>query len=187
MQNNESAKNYTIVIKEVLWDEDSKTEHVRYTDLPATKEEFDEYYRPINAYRRRMQEHGRCACPPKKRLLCNMDCWTCPYHCSGDCSSLEDPVQGEHYQSEDTQDLTIGDTLESGEMIDSVLEDAELLKALYAKLAELDPTERKICELVMQGKSDRKASEILGIPARTIGYKRNKAFEALREALEKYL
>ena len=39
--------------------------------------------------------------------------------------------------------------------IAEILEDVELLRALYAKLNELDPEGRLICQLVMQGKSER--------------------------------
>ena len=57
--------------------------------IPCTKEQFDDYYRDINAYRRTQQNHGRCVCPPSKRLSCDMDCFNCPYHTSGDMSSLD--------------------------------------------------------------------------------------------------
>lgn len=57
--------------------------------IPCTKEQFDDYYRDINAYRRTQQNHGRCVCPPSKRLSCDMDCYSCPYHTLGDMSSLD--------------------------------------------------------------------------------------------------
>ena len=31
--------------------------------VPATKEEFDAYYRDINAFRRTQMNHGCCVCP----------------------------------------------------------------------------------------------------------------------------
>lgn len=57
--------------------------------IPCTKEQFDDYYRDINAYRRTQQNHGRCVCPPSNRLSCDMDCYSCPYHTLGDMSSLD--------------------------------------------------------------------------------------------------
>ena len=57
--------------------------------IPCTKEQFDDYYRDINAYRRTQQNHGRCVCLPSKRLSCDMDCYSCPYHTPGDMSSLD--------------------------------------------------------------------------------------------------
>lgn len=58
--------------------------------VPVDKQTLDEYYRPINAYRRTAENHGRCICPEKNRLMCDMDCLTCPYHTSGDMSYLDD-------------------------------------------------------------------------------------------------
>lgn len=34
--------------------------------IPVTKEEFDNYYRGINAYRQKEQYHKRCVCPKAK-------------------------------------------------------------------------------------------------------------------------
>lgn len=57
--------------------------------VPVSKTDYDNYYRDINAYRRRQQEHGRCVCPANKRYLCDMDCWTCRFHKAGDELSLD--------------------------------------------------------------------------------------------------
>ena len=58
MSNSESqSKAYHIYIKE------------RHVWVPVSKSDFDNYYRDINAYRRRQQEHGRCVCPASKRYL----------------------------------------------------------------------------------------------------------------------
>lgn len=68
------SKQYRIYIKE------SKS----WVDV--NKEFYTDYYREINAYRKRQQEHGRCVCPASKRYLCDMDCMTCPYPLSEPCS-----------------------------------------------------------------------------------------------------
>lgn len=49
----------------------------------VNKEFYTNYYRDINAYRKRQQEHGRCVCPASKRYLCDMDSFTCPYAKAG--------------------------------------------------------------------------------------------------------
>ena len=63
--------------------------------VPVSKADYDNYYREINAYRRRQQEHGRCVCPASKRYLCDMDCWTCRFHKGGDELSLDYTVTDE--------------------------------------------------------------------------------------------
>ena len=57
--------------------------------IPVTEEEFDNYYRDINAFRKKQQRHGRCVCPEAKRLDCDMDCDTCPFRRAGDHRSLD--------------------------------------------------------------------------------------------------
>lgn len=63
--------------------------------VPVSKADFDNYYRDVNAYRRRQQEHGRCICPANKRYLCDMDCCTCRFHKGGDELSLDYTVTDE--------------------------------------------------------------------------------------------
>ena len=60
--------------------------------VDVNKEFYTNYYREINAYRKRQQEHGRCVCPASKRYLCDMDCFTCPYAKAGDQLSLDNTV-----------------------------------------------------------------------------------------------
>ena len=36
--------------------------------VPVSKAFYDNYYRDINAYRRKQQEHGRCLCSRKVSL-----------------------------------------------------------------------------------------------------------------------
>ena len=60
--------------------------------VDVNKEFYTNYYREINTYRKRQQEHGRCICPASKRYLCDMDCFTCPYAKAGDQLSLDNTV-----------------------------------------------------------------------------------------------
>lgn len=71
--------------------ENQYTIYIRSTkeSIPVSKEEFDAYYHDINIYRIRQQRHGRCVCPASKRLTCDMDCPTCPFHRMGDMRSLD--------------------------------------------------------------------------------------------------
>ena len=106
------SKEYRIYIKE------SKS----WVDV--NKEFYTNYYRDINAYRKRQQEHGRCVCPASK---------------------------------------------------------------LYAKLNELDPEGRLICQLIMQGKSERDCGKEMGLSRNTFVYRRDKLFKKLRSELKDYI
>lgn len=122
------SKQYRIYIKE------SKS----WVDV--NKEFYTNYYRDINAYRKRQQEHGRCVCPASKRYLCDMDCMTCPYVKAGDQLSLDNTVS----DGEGNEKSWLDDMPDESAAIAELMEDAELLRALYAKLNELDPEGRLI-------------------------------------------
>ena len=74
------------------------TIYIRSTkeSIPVSKEEFDAYYHDINIYRIRQQRHGRCVCSASKRLTCDMDCLTCPFHriyCASASQMFRVPVE----------------------------------------------------------------------------------------------
>lgn len=152
--------------------------------VPVSKADYDNYYRDINAYRRRQQEHGRCVCPVSKRYLCDMDCWTCRFHKAGDELSLDYTVTDE----DGNEKSWLDDLPDDGPGAQSILEERELLDALMCMLDELDPDGRRICELLLQNKTEREIAVIMGISQQsTINYKKRKAFETLRELLRDYI
>lgn len=149
--------------------------------VDVSKEFYTNYYRDINAYRKRQQEHGRCVCPASKRYLCDMDCLTCPYTKAGDQLSLDNTVSNGNEKS------WLDDTPDESAAIAEVLEDAELLRALYTKLNELDPEGRLICQLIMEGKSERDCGKAMGLSRNTYVYKRDKLFQRLRSELKDFI
>ena len=165
------SKQYRIYVKE------SKS----WVDV--SKEFYTNYYRNINAYRKRQQAHGRCQCLENQRYLCNMDCWTCPHFTDGDQLSLNNTM----HDKDGNEKSWIDEIPSSDATITEFLEDAELLRALYAKLDELDPESRLICQLVMEGKSERSCAEAMGLSRNTFTYRRDKLFRKLRESLEEYI
>ena len=71
--------------------------------------------------------------------------------------------------------------------IAELTEDAELLRALYAKLNELDPEGRLICQLIMEGKSERDCGKEMGLSRNTFVYRRDKLFKKRRSELKDYI
>ena len=94
--------------------------------VDVNKEFYTNYYRDINAYRKRQQEHGRCVCPASKRYLCDMDCMTCPYAKAGDQLSLDNTVS----DGEGNEKSWLDDMPDESAAIAELMEDAELLRAL---------------------------------------------------------
>ncbi|MCI2105515.1 MAG: hypothetical protein LKK00_02170 [Intestinimonas sp.] len=170
--NNQSqSKEYRIYLKDLhQW-------------VSVSKTDFDNYYRDINTYRRRQQEHGRCVCPASKRYLCDMDCCFCRFHKGGDSLSLDYTITDE----EGNEKSWLDDLPDDKPSAQSLIEGRELLGALFHKLDELDPEGRRICELVMQGHSERDCGKEMGMARNTFVYKRDKLFAALADYLKDFI
>ena len=69
---------------------------------------------------------------------------------------------------------------------ESIMEDLELLDALYAELAALDPEGLQICKLIMQRKSEREIAKLMDIPRSTLKRHWVKYQEALADKLHLY-
>lgn len=101
--------------------------------VPVSKTDFNNYYRDINAYRRRQQEHGRCVCPASRRYLCDMDCWTCRFHKAGDELSLDYTITDE----DGNEKSWLDDLADDAPSAQSILEERDLLDSLIRKLEGL--------------------------------------------------
>lgn len=169
MTNNEN-KQYSIYIR---------SSNLR---VPCTKEQFDDYYRDINAYRRTAMNHGRCVCPPSKWLHCDMDCLTCPYRTSGDMSSLDDT-----FISDEGEEHSYIETLvDPSPLFSDILSDSERLKELFLKLETLMPEAIEIGKLREHGLSDEAIAERIGIGRKTYAYRLKKVKKVLEEEFSEF-
>lgn len=131
--------------------------------VPATKEEFDLYYRDINSYRVRQQRHGKCVCPKSKRFSCDMDCWTCPFRRGGDSVSLD-------YENSENDDANheIYTLQDDAPVIEDAFEEIDEIKRLFAKLCELLPEAEIIGNMRADGNTFSTISEKIGIKNSTL-------------------
>lgn len=104
----------------------------------------------------------------------------CPHYAGEGWVYLDDAVPGSD------GNITIGDTIASGEDIEEALILSQLLETLTKELDRLDPTGRKICELVADDNSDRSIAKLLGKAWTTYLYQRDGLYAKLREALKDY-
>ena len=150
--------------------------------VPCTKEEFDNYYRDINAFRQRQQYHGKCVCPQNKRLTCDMDCETCPFYRNA-TFSLEYTV----CDDEGNERAKADEIADPSATVDTYLEEEELYHALHSLIQTLTPEEQKICAAIMDNLSERSAATALGMSRNTYVYRRDKILERLKNSLKKFL
>ena len=128
------------------------------------------------------QKNGECRCTKAQLWKCDGVCPGCPFYAAGKKVSIDTPIGGEE------DELTLGDTLaDDASSAESILMDKELLDALYDELNRLDPDGRRICELIMQGKTEREIAADMGKRQSTINYQKNKVFSILREALKDFI
>ena len=149
--------------------------------VPCTKKQFDDYYRDINAFRRTQMNHGRCVCPPSKRLMCDMDCCTCPYRTSGDISYLDDSLaddEGKEMNWLDHLQEKMPD-LQTPSLEDIAADGIEIQR-LFARLCELMPQAIEIGRLREQGLSDTAIAGEIGIPRKTFTDRIKKAESILK-------
>ena len=152
------------------------------TPIEVSEEVYRAYYQPIWNTRYHAQKNGECRCTKAQLWKCDGVCPGCPFYAAGKKVSIDTPIGGEE------DELTLGDTLaDDAPSAESILMDKELLDALYDELNRLDPDGRRICELIMQGKTEREIAADMGKRQSTINYQKNKVFSILREALKDFI
>lgn len=159
--------------------ENQYTIYIRSTkeSIPVSKEEFDAYYHDINIYRIRQQRHGRCVCPASKRLICDMDCLTCPFHRMGDMRSID------YTETDDEGNETawVDEIPDDSPLLEDIIIEASEMKALYARLTELMPEAVKIGEMRLEGLSEDAIGERIGIGRKTFAYRLKKVKAVLEK------
>ena len=143
----------------------------------VTEEVYLEYYRPIWRIQKSARKNGQCVCPKSKLWRCDGDCAVCGYHATGNTLSLDAPMENAN-----GDEMCLGDTLGDPDaaFADIVL-DSIFLEQLLDELAERDPDGRRICELIMSGKTERECAAALNMARNTFTYRRDKLFASLRE------
>ena len=142
------------------------------TPIEVSEEVYRAYYQPIWSTRYHAQKNGECRYTKAHLWKCDGVCPDCPFYAAGKKVSIGTPIGGEE------DELTLGDTLaDDAPSAESILMDKELLDALYDELNRLDPDGRRICELIMQGKTEREIAADMGKRQSTINYQKNNAKE----------
>ena len=150
--------------------------------IPCTQEEFDNYYRDINTYRKAQQRHGKCVCPANKRLDCDMDCMSCPFRRAGDSLSLDFTTT-----DEDGNEIRWADNIEDPSVhIEDIVADSHALKQLFARLNEIMPEAIEIGKMRMSGKSDLAIAEEIGIRNTTFRSRLDRAKKIISEEFPEF-
>lgn len=150
--------------------------------IEVTKQQFDDYYRRINAYRRTQQNHGRCTCPKNKRLMCDMDCCSCPYYTCGDISYLDDGLTDDEGNEMNRLDyLQEKLTYLQEPSVENIIINSIELRQILSRLNKIMPQAIEIGMLRQQGLSEDAIAERIGIGRKTYAYRLKKVAEILKK------
>ena len=136
--------------------------------IPVTEEVYRAYMQPIWRERKRRERAKRCRVGG---IRCSGNCSQCPYQRTGDALSLEKMESGGHSPvdlSADLEEIVVGKIL---------------LEELFRQLEALDPDGQVLCQLLLDGKSERQIAERFGITQVAVHKRKKKVFGMLREAL----
>lgn len=147
-----------------------------YQFVEVEQEVYNTFYRPIWNTWKQAHRIGCCSASDWKRCL--GDCNDCAHHCqSRSVVSMDLPL------SEDG--FTIADTImDSAPLIEETLVESTRLEELLSSLQAIDPDGRRIAELLMDGKSGREVSTLLGIAHTTYLRRVKKLQKGLADALK---
>lgn len=163
--------------------ENEYTIYIRSTgeSIPATKEEFDLYYHDIDVFRKAQQRHGRCVCPQKKQLACDMDCATCPFRRAGDTLSLD-------FNDSESDDCEgwVNRIPDDGLPIEEIIVEAEEVQRLYRRVCELMPEAVDIGNYRLTGMPDAEIQKHIGINDSTFQYRIKKLKSLLAEEFPEF-
>ena len=151
----------------------SRSTHER---IYVTQQEFEDYYRGINTFRKAQQRSKNCVCPENKRLDCDMDCLTCSYYRRGNNLSLDYTETDD----EGNEKAWIDDLDDTSAPIDEIVADTVELQLLFKRLAEIMPQALEIGRLRQQGLSEDAIAAQIGTGRKTYAYRLKKAADILK-------
>lgn len=130
--------------------------------IPCTEQQHKDFYRMVDAIRKKEQYHHRCKCPQKYFWACDGDCENCEHHLGYSTLSLDAP-------NTDGNDNFLDILPDESASMEQLYEDRILLEQLFQRLRELDPDADRIIALWMENDkiSDRAIAEALGRKQRT--------------------
>lgn len=157
------SKNYRIYIKSTK----------EWVEVP--EEVYQEHTRFYDAFRKRAQYHGQCACLKNKFWLCDGDCCNCEFRRAGDMLSLDF-----ENENDDGDSCSMLDSIpDEAPLLDEIVSDTATLQQLFERLRELMPEAEEIGRLRMAGLSDDDIADAIGIKRTTFRSRLKKAKEML--------
>lgn len=140
--------------------------------VPVSEEIYRTYKQPLWAEHKRKERSKRCQISNGRGGVkrCDADCSQCPHDRSGSVLSLDCFEEDGYFPA----DATAVDPQQ-------ILEDALLLEELLAAIAELDPINQRIIELLQEEMSEHEIADVIGLSQKAVNKRKVKIREELKD------
>ena len=146
--------------------------------VAVDKELHDAFYKTFNELRRYKHSLGECACLEREYYKCDGNCEKCGFR------------RGKNGPMDWIREKYEVISLDEDEMVDTtqdlaaIVERKDCYEHLYRAMATLSDRERKICEMIANGKSIAQIAREFGISKATAQYQRDKVLKKLYKILK---
>lgn len=149
---------------------------VHFSEVES-KEVYDEYMRSVWREEKALEREDRCMISNGKGKIvrCTENCASCEHRNENSMLSIE--------TAEENGGLNIED---KNARPDAIVEDAELLKALWERIDELCDKDQTIIKMFSNGASEREISAAVNLSQKGVNKRKKALFELLKNYLKDF-
>lgn len=134
---------------------------------------YAEYMKYCSNFRKRQQRNGTCICPRHHWWMCDTLCHECIY------SEPNEITETDAFPSHGREEPFFNQVSDASPIAEEMVNDAEELSILFARLEKLIPQARQIARMKSEGMTVEQISGVIGIPRTTLLSRMKKAAEIL--------
>ena len=148
-----------------------------YFSEVESKEVYDEYMRSVWREEKALEREDRCMVSNGKGKI---------VRCTGNCASCEHRNENSMLSIETAEENGGLNIEDKNARPDAIVEDAELLKALWERIDELCDKDQTIIKMFSDGASEREISAAVNISQKGVNKRKKILFELLKNYLKDF-
>ena len=148
-----------------------------YFSEVESKEVYDEYMRSVWREEKALEREDRCMVSNGKGKI---------VRCTGNCASCEHRNENSMLSIETAEENGGLNIEDKNARPDTIVEDAELLKALWERIDELCDEDQTILKMFSNGASEREISAAVNLSQKGVNKRKKALFELLKNYLKDF-
>lgn len=148
-----------------------------YFSEVESKEVYDEYMRSVWREEKTLEREDRCMVSNGKGKI---------VRCTGNCASCEHRNENSMLSIETAEENGGLNIEDKNARPDAIIEDAELLKALWERIDELCDEDQTILKMFSNGASEREISAAVNLSQKGVNKRKKALFELLKNYLKDF-